>query len=181
MKRSLFLLITMLCLGTTMVRAQLLAVKTDALMDVMMIPNLNAELVIGEKSSLNASVFGSYKMYGKNFKTLGLMPEYRFWFNGRPMTREFVGLAVIGVNYDLTWGKEVYEGNALGAGLTFGYSFNLSSHWNLECYGNVGAIYYDQKRYYEGDREELLGNRHNCRGYSVIPFKLGVSFSYIIK
>ncbi|MCM1108660.1 MAG: DUF3575 domain-containing protein [Clostridium sp.] len=181
MKRFLFLLTTMLCLGSSALRAQLLAVKTDALMDVLMVPNLNGELVVGERSSINASVFGSYKVYGKDIKMIGLMPEYRFWFNGRPMTREFVGLAVIGVNYDLTWGKQVYDGNAIGAGLTFGYSFNLSSHWNLECYGSVGAIYYDQRHYYTGDRDEYLGVRNNSCGYAVIPFKLGVSFSYIIK
>lgn len=181
MKRSLFLAITVLCLGSTAVRAQLLAVKTDALMDVLMVPNLNAELVVGERSSINASVLFSHKIYGKDMKLMGLMPEYRFWFNGRPMTREFVGLAVIGAEYDLTWGKEVYNGNALGAGLTFGYSFNLSNRWNLECYGSVGAIYYDQKHYYTGDHEEYLDNRNNSRGYAVIPFKLGVSFSYIIR
>lgn len=181
MKRSLFLVITMLCLGTTVVQAQLLAVKTDALMDVLMVPNLNAELVVGERSSINASAFCSKKIYNKDIKMVGLMPEFRFWMSGRPMSREFIGLAVMGVRYNLTWDKKIYNGNAIGAGVTFGYSFNLSSHWDLECYGSVGAVYYDQKYDRVDNKEEKPSNKHNSYGYSVIPFKLGISFSYIIK
>ena len=40
---------------------------------------------------------------------IGLLPEYRYWFNGRPMTREFVGIAALGVSYDITWGDRIYQ------------------------------------------------------------------------
>lgn len=181
MKRFFYLLLIGLCLNTMSVHAQLIAVKTDALMDCMLTPNLNAELVLGEKSSINASVFGNYKPWGVDMKMLGLMPEFRFWFNGRPMTREFVGIALIGVNYDITWDNEIYDGNAMGIGVTFGYSFHLSRRWNLECYAGLGAIYYDQKHYYTKDNPALVGTSHNSYGYTLLPFKLGVSFCYIIK
>ena len=55
---------------------------------------------------------------------IGLLPEYRYWFNGRPMTREFVGIAALGVSYDITWGDRIYQGDAAGAGITFGYALN---------------------------------------------------------
>ena len=66
-----------------------------------------------------------------------------------------------------------------GGGLTFGYAFFLSPHWNIECYGSVGAVYYDHKHYYRDDH--YSENRRTAHGYAFIPFKLGVSFAYIIK
>ena len=180
MKRYLlvFLIISFLCIR---LNAQLIALKTDALLDCAMTPNLNVEMVIAEKSSINASVFGNYKPWGQKIKMIGLMPEYRFWFNGRPMTREFIGVALLAANYDITWAKEVYNGDAVGIGFTFGYTFRLSTYWNLECYGCFGAVYYDQKHYYTKDNYENFGTQRNSFGYALIPFKLGVSFSYIIK
>ena len=62
-----------------------------------------------------ASAFGAVNIYGNKAKMIGLLPEYRYWFNGRPMTREFVGIAALGVSYDITWGDRIYQGDAAGA------------------------------------------------------------------
>ena len=81
----------------------------------------------------------------------------------------------LGTSYDITWGSETYKGDAWGGGLTFGYAFFLSPHWNIECYGSVGAVYYDHKHYYRDDH--YSENRRTAHGYRFIPFKLGVSFA----
>ena len=86
-----------------------------------------------------------------DMKMVGAIPEFRYWFGGRPMMREFIGVAALGTSYDITWGSETYKGDAWGGGLTFGYAFFLSPHWNIECYGSVGAVYYDHKHYYRDD------------------------------
>ena len=75
--------------------------------------------------------------------------------------------------------RHAARGDAWGGGLTFGYAFFLSPHWNIECYGSVGAVYYDHKHYYRDDH--YSENRRTAHGYAFIPFKLGVSFAYIIK
>lgn len=176
MRRILMIIIV---LSTGSLKAQLLTLKTDALWDCAMIPNLNVELVTGNKTSINVSVLGAYKPWKTNIKLLGAIPEFRYWFNGRPMTREFIGIAAITSTYDITWGNEVYQGNAYGGGMTFGYVFYLSRHWNIECYGSVGAVYYNHKHYYTKDF--YSENRRTGHGYALIPFKLGISFAYIIK
>lgn len=165
--------------------AQQVAVKTNGLMLAAMAPNVGCEFVVGERSSIDLSVFGSVNVYGNKAKIIGFQPEYRYWFNGRPMTREFVGIAALGATYDITWGRHIYQGDAAGAGVTFGYSFNLSKRLNVECYGGFGAVYFRQKQYYVNDNfEDFIENgaaRANATGYKLLPIKLGVSISYIIK
>ncbi len=179
MKRHWLLLLCMVFFGGSKLQAQLLALKTDALMDCMMTPNLNLALVTGEKTSINATVFGNYKPWGKDVKMMGAMPEIRYWFNGRPLTREFIGLSGIAATYDITWSGKHYKGDALGVGLTFGYAFYLSKRLTMECHGGFGAIFYTQTRSNVRDHYEV--DYHNARGYSFLPYKLGVSFAYILK
>lgn len=109
-----------------------------------MMPNVGCEFVVGERSSIDLSAFGSINIYGNKAKMIGFQPEYRYWFNGRPMTREFIGVAALGASYDITWGRHIYQGDAAGAGITFGYCFNLNKRLNIECYGGFGAVYFRQ-------------------------------------
>lgn len=171
--------------GTHTLHAQQIAVKTNGLMLAAMTPNLGCEFVVGERSSIDLSAFGSVNIYGNKAKMIGIQPEYRYWFNGRPMTREFVGIAALGVSYDITWGRHIYQGDAAGAGITFGYSLNLGKRFNIEFYGGFGAVYFQQKQYYVNDNYEdyeTNGAAHvNATGYKLLPTKLGVSISYILK
>lgn len=183
--RSALLLLLLLCGIPAALHAQQIAVKTNGLMLAAMTPNIGCEFVVGERSSIDLSAFGSINIYGNKAKMIGIQPEYRYWFNGRPMTREFVGIAALGVSYDITWGKHIYQGDAAGAGITFGYAMNLSKRLNVEFYGGFGAVYFHQKQYYVNDNyEDYTGNEGshaNANGYKLLPIKLGVSVSYIFK
>lgn len=179
MKRLIVIVVMMSSMFGAGLKAQMLALKTDALWDCALTPNLTAELVTGGKTSLCISVFGNRKPWGLDMKMLGVIPEFRYWFNGRPMVREFIGIAPVVAGYDITWDNEVYKGDAYGAGLTFGYAFCLSTRWNLELHAGVGCVYYDHKHYYVTDM--YTENRRTAHGYSFIPYKVGVSFAYIIR
>ena len=181
-----FLLVNLFCLLLpVLAHAQQVAVKGNLLMYAGMAPNVGCEFVVGERSTIDFSVFGSKKIYGKHFETIGIQPEYRYWFNGRPMTREFVGIAALGVSYDVHWGEQIYQGDAAGAGITFGYAFNLGKRLNIEAYGGFGAVYFKQRQYYVYDHydetDEQTAIRANAKGYKLMPIKLGVSISYILK
>ena len=43
------------------------------------------------------------------------------------MFKHFVGLGLIGGSYDITWKGKVYDGMALGMGMTFGYVKKITS------------------------------------------------------
>ena len=176
-------LVFMLCCSEA--RAQHLAIKSNVLMDVALVPNIGLEVVTGEHSSVEMSVFGSHKPYGLDCTMFGLQPEYRFWFNGRPMIREYVGLAALVTTYDIGIGQQVYSGDAAGLGLTGGYAFTVGKRWNLELFGGFGSLLFRQKQYYADDNyddyfvDEAV--TANAWGYKLIPIKLGVTFSYILK
>ena len=142
-------MVIMLCCGEA--RAQHLAIKTNALMDVALVPNVGLEMVTGEHSSVEVSVFGSHMPYGQHCTMLGIQPEYRFWFNGRPMIREYVGITALFTTYDISLGKPVYTGDAAGLGITGGYAFMISKRWNLELSGGFGALMFHQKQYHADD------------------------------
>lgn len=178
MKRLTFLLLLLTSLSAADMRAQLLAVKTNALLDVAMVPNLGLEVITGGKTSLNASVFGTTKVWGKDVQLAAVVPEFRYWFNGRPMTREYIGVSATFATYDITWGGQRYKGDAYAGALTFGYDFYLGPHWSLECHAGFGLYYYDQQNYYVGDR--IRDKAYNSRGLYLLPYNIGVTFAWII-
>lgn len=184
MKKILLIILIAFC--SVSVKAQMLAVNTDMLLDVMMTPNAGIELVVGERSTIGGHVFGNYKPWGKDMKMIGVQPEYRYFFSGRPLHKFFVGFAGLAANYDITWKGKVYDGIALGGGLTFGYVINLTNRLNIDCHAGFGAIAYKQKEYYEWDNHDdiFAGSKAewtNAKGYYLLPTRIGVSLSYILK
>lgn len=165
--------------------AQQLGIKTNALMWAGLTPNLGCEVVVGQRSSIEMSVFGNYKPYGADCRLFGVQPEYRYWFSGRPMTREFVGATVMVADYDLIVRNHSYDGYAVSMGITGGYSFSLGVRWRLELCGGFALMMFNHKHHYRHDNyddyfiEESVGA--NAWGYKLIPAKLGVTFTYIIK
>ncbi|MEG1839267.1 MAG: DUF3575 domain-containing protein [Bacteroidaceae bacterium] len=178
-----FIVLTLV--GAQRVCAQQVAIKTNVLMLGMLTPNLSCEIVTGERTSLDLSVFGHHKPYGINSKMLSFQPEFKYWFNGRPMIREYVGIAALGSTYDIIWKRDVFKGDAVGLGVTGGYSFALNKRFCLELTAGFGVVYFRQKQYYINDNfDDFYVNgigKPNVQGYKLLPIKIGVTLSYIIK
>lgn len=183
--RKLLVIIAMLT-ATISARSQMLAVSTDAPWLLMQTPNIGAELVVGNRSTLLLSAFGNYKPWGKDMKMLGVQPEYRYFFSGRPMHSMFVGAGAVAASYDITWAGKVYDGSCTGIGLTFGYVWSIRRRLNIDFHAGVGLIFYNQKEYFTGDNFDndyaVDGEqRTNANGYTLLPTRIGVSVSYILK
>lgn len=168
------------------VKAQMLAVSTDALHDVLMMPSLGVEMVTGERTTLGLNAFGGYHPWGNQSRMVSVQPEFRYFFSGRPMSREFVGIGAIGSLYDVTWSGKVYEGEAAGLGITFGYVLSLTHRLNLDFHAGFGVIVYQQKEYFVGDFYDTDFSKGgwletNAHGYAVLPTRFGISLSYILK
>lgn len=178
------LLLLILSSTSTIVHSQQLAVKTNGLMLLALTPNIEFEMVTGEHSSINLGAFGHYKPYGLESKMMGLQAEYRYWFNGRPMTREYIGVGALGTSYRMKMGDYIYDGDAVGLGLTAGYTIMLGKKLNLEFYGGFGFLTFKQKYFYKEDTYEDYFHDDrvttNSKGLKLFPTKLGVSISYIL-
>ena len=168
-----------------------LAVKTNFLYDATTTPNLGLELGIGKKHSmqllygLNPWEFDGDNG-GKYFKHWMLSPEFRYWFCHR-FQGSFLGIHALGgefnaANVELPFGlyKELrdhrFEGWYAGGGITYGYQWVLSHHWNFEAAVGVGAIYAEYKKFECGECGRQTGKDNTVY---VGPTKAALSLVYM--
>lgn len=186
-----YLLFCLFTLAAVRLSAQQLAVGTDVLKDALMIPNLGIELGLGRSHLAERSVLGLHgyvvnNPWGVKAKAWGIQPELRYFFSGRAMSRWFFGIGGHLAKYDITWSSKVYEGNSIGVGLLFGYVFNITQRLNIDVHSGFGGVYYRHKEYFEGDffESDYYNGQiasPNSRGYTLLPTRVGVSVTYILK
>lgn len=186
-KYGLSLILTLASLLTA--NAQKVALKTNLLYDATTTPNLGAELAMGKKSTLQLFYgLNPWKFASDRTKQLRhwlLMPEYRYWtcqkFNGH-----FFGIHALGGQYNVggidlpnpifkDLDEKRYEGWYAGGGLTYGYQWLLSRHWNLEAYVGVGYIRFHYKEFPCTECGALI--QENNKNYFG-PTKLALSLMY---
>nr|MBP7472955.1 DUF3575 domain-containing protein [Prevotella sp.] len=170
MKKIIVLLLTML--SVISVRAQMIAAHTDLALWALQTYNLGAEMTINNRSTL--CLDGAYvnKPYGqKDFKIYSAQPELRYYFGGRPMYHHFVGISGIAAKYQITWKDDYHSGTAFGAGLTFGYVFPITRDLTIDAHTGVGIVGYNDSK----------NHTDNKLGYMLVPTKIGITLSYIIR
>lgn len=177
--RRLFL-IAVLIMPCSFLKAQMLALKTNALMDLALVPNIGLELATGSKTSLAANGFASWNIYGMKAKTYGFLPEFRYWLSGNTFSKLFVGIGATMAHYDIAARKTEYFGSAYGGGINVGYNYWLSKHFSVEFHGGVGVYYYHHASF---PVTEVINDipKYNDSGWTLLPYQLGVSFVYVIK
>lgn len=187
-------------LSATASQAQEVALKTNLLYDATTTPNLGIEVGVGRRNTIqlfygvNPWTFKSDSKGDRKVKHWLLMPEYRRWMCSN-MSGLFFGIHAMGGqfnagNVDLpipgaffkggNLGKMIkdsrVEGAFAGGGLTVGYQWILSRHWNIEA--EVGAgynhIWYDQYPCGECGKK-IADGTSNYVGMT----KLGLSLMYV--
>lgn len=90
--------------------------------------------------------------YGRSLKHLRLHPELRYWFC-ESFHKHFLGLHIPYLLYNVSDVKllgvenERSQGWGTGVGVSYGYQWLLSKHWNLEATVGVGYLYLDYDKY----------------------------------
>lgn len=90
--------------------------------------------------------------YGRSLKHLRLHPELRYWFC-ESFHKHFLGLHIPYLLYNVSDVKllgvenERSQGWGTGGGVSYGYQWLLSKHWNLEATVGVGYLYLDYDKY----------------------------------
>lgn len=165
--RSLFVLI-LLCLSSVYLFAQqdlgkekgsVIGIKTNFPYWGTATFNAGIEVRLARKWSLEAEVglnpFDGKNdggSYGKSLKHLRVHPELRYWFC-ETFHKHFIGLHVPYLLYNVSDIKilgtenERHQGWGAGAGISYGYSWLLSKHWNLEATVGVGYLYLESEKY----------------------------------
>lgn len=136
--------------------AQRVALKTNAVNDLLLSPNLGLEVGLAPKWTLDIGVQGNFwSVNGHSWKHAFVQPEARYWFCQR-FSGHFIGAHLLGGAYnfgnlDMNFkflGSDFsqlrnkrYQGWAAGAGIVYGYAHPLSRHWNLEAVIGIGWLH----------------------------------------
>lgn len=160
----------MVMLSSTTCRAQELALKTNLLYDAMTTPNIGVEIGLGRKTT--GQVFYGYNPWtfsgegpsAKKAKHWVVMPEVRWWscskmngwffgihgmggqFNAANVKLPSTGVFFGGPDIIKSVRNDRVEGKFLGGGVTVGYQWILSRHFNLEAELGAGYdhVWYDR-------------------------------------
>ena len=188
--RTAMLTLVLLALRTGGLSAQEVAVKTNLLADVLTSPNIGVEVKLSRRFSVEADFHYNPFPSGKDirWKHWMLQPELRYW-TCQPFGGHFFGVHLMyGVynvgNVKLPFGilkgirTSRYEGDFMGAGLSYGYHFILSPRWSIETSIGVGFLHnkYERYRCFHCGEKTGSGNKN-----FIAPTKAAVSLVYVIK
>lgn len=136
--------------------AQKAGVKTNILSDVTASPNLGLEIGLAPKWTLDVSgQVNFWNIRQHRWRHWLVQPEARYWLC-RSWQGHFFGLHALGGEYNvgnIDLGFDFlglplkrlkdhrYQGWGVGAGVSYGYAWAISRHWNLEAEIGLGWIY----------------------------------------
>lgn len=200
MKRCCLLAVILFLASVGTLRAQKMAVKTNALYWTTATPNVGMEFAFDDRWTFDMAAGYNPWTFNRDenlkWKHWVVSPEVRYWFceslhghfiglngnftqfnvSGVPVSDLFINLKS-NVPPGSLDNSRIY-GWAVGAGITYGHQFIISRRWNLELTAGFGWWYseYDQ---FESRKCGLY--QQSVRQHALGLTSLGVTFMYIIK
>ena len=155
-----------------------LALKTNIIYDLALMPSLEVEYMINERWSVNAEgEVAWWKNNGKHkyYQIATLSPEVRYWFKTKKRWHgHYVGLFGGGSWYDLENGKRGYKGEFWKAGLSYGYMFPIGRSLSFEAGLGLGFLrtWYEEYLPIDGHYVYQQSSRTNWIGPVKLKFTL---------
>jgi hypothetical protein len=190
MKRYLLLFLLPFLAGTG-AHAQRVALKENLLYTAARLtPNLALETRLGSRSTLDLLVgYNPWNLKGSvedNRKLVHVLvePEYRYWtceaFNGHffGVHLLFARFNIGGMNLSPLFERAFrYQGSGVGAGVSYGYHWAISTAWGLEFTLGAGVVRVDYDKYACAVCSEKIDKF--AKAY-IGPTRAGVSLVYIL-
>lgn len=128
-----------------------MALKTNLLADIALMPSLEVEYLINEQWSVaahGAVAWWSNEPAHKYYQISTIYPEARWWFKTKaPWHGHYLGLFAGGTWYDLERGARGYQGEGGFVGLSYGYMFPISKCLSFEAGLGLGYLYTKYREY----------------------------------
>lgn len=171
----------------TSVRKPLFALKTNLLYDAAMIPNLEIEIPIGKRWSINAEYQIAWWDKSDNsfcWRINAGGVEARYWFGDRNKHKQlngwFAGVFVNGGTYDFQVKKDNgYQGDFIVPGISGGYATPIARNLNLEFSLGVGYMI-SNYHHYDVISRELVDYGQTKQYRSIFPAKAKISLVWMI-
>ncbi len=166
----------------------LFALKTNLLYDLAITPNIELEIPMGKRWSMNFEFIDGWWLRRDNtfcWQIMGGGIETRYWFgnrdNKRVLTGWFAGAFIGGGYYDFQLEKSrgVQGEFYIMSGLSGGYTVPLNRSLSLEFSTGVGYTINDYRTYVVIDNDLIRSSPH-YRFKSVLPVKAKVSLVWTL-
>lgn len=175
-------------------RRPLFSVKTNLLFDAALMPNIELEVPIGKRWSLNGEYMFPWWLLKEDKYSLEILAgglEARCWLGRRKNSRHpegrdvlaghFFGLYAGGGKYDLQWEERGYQGEFfIAAGVSYGYSARIARHLRLEFNIGVGLLRTDYRHYRAKDHYQTLLWQENGNYTWLGPTKVKISLAWLL-
>ena len=192
MKLHRVVLVVALLLATATGKAQSFALKTNALYDLALIPNIGAEVALGKQWTVSADWM--YTWFSSNnrhryWQGYGGYLTVRRYFGSqtsdlRPLTSAFsghhLGAYVLGLTYDVEWGGRGYQADhfGFGGGVEYGYALPVSSRLLLDFSVGIGFQDGEYKEYTPQDDHYVWQSTHKRHWFG--PTKAEVTLKWVL-
>ena len=170
--------VILLCLLPASIKAQQIAIKTNIIADIAMLPCIGTELVVGEKTSLNIELLGTVvKPWKMDLNMTTGSIQYRYWISQRSMAQLFCGTGLKIGSYTYSNKKEKFGGDIAILEILTGYAWPLSKRWNIELVYGWGGLMQYMFQFPTNNKHEISTNLR----YDIITTSLGINIVCILK
>lgn len=156
---------------------QHLAIKTNLIYDVLLMPSLELEYRFKDRWSVNVEgEVAWWKNDAKHqyYQIATIIPEGRFWFKTRnPWHGHYVGVFVGGNWYDLEAGKRGVQGESVLAGVSYGYMWPVTRCLSFEAGLGIGYMYTKFEEYLPEDGCYVYQRTKKMHYFGPLKLKLG--------
>jgi hypothetical protein len=175
-------------------KSRYIALKTNALYDVALLPNAAVEFAFGRDRRWSMEVEGMAAWWSQNsspyycYRIGAGSVELRKWLGDpslAPLSGYYAGVYLMAGTYDLRWRKNepvrgVQSDLSYSAGVTFGYSLRLARRLNLELGLGVGYLGGQYKRYTHSSDYDLFPYQSTHQRAYFGPTKAKVSLVWMV-
>ncbi len=180
--------------------AQKVGLKTNLLYAATGTVNFAPEIAVGPRTTLDivatcnipGLLYYGDKALNRKLWHWTAQPEIRFWHT-EAFNRGFVGIHAGGGAFDAgginlplgifpDFGTHRYEGWMAGLGVSYGWQWWVSPHWNFEATLGFGYLYLVYNRFGgAGGSASQIIDQPNFVDHYFGPTKIGLSFSYLFR
>lgn len=165
-----------------------IAIKTNILFDAALIPNIEIEIPIGKRWSVNTEYMFPWWLSKDNSKAMQMLSgglEGRLWLGNRNrrniLCGHFLGLYAGGGMYDLRNNSKGYQGEFyIASGISYGYGLGLGRSFNLEFSLGIGYMVTHYRHYYCKEDNSILAWQNDGKYTWIGPTKAKVSLVWLI-
>ena len=172
-------------------RRPLLALKTNLLFDAALMPNVEIEVPVGKRWSVNGEYAFPWWQFDRGKYCMQVWMsglEGRYWLGSRKsredrevLTGHFLGLYAGGGKYDLQWGEKGYQGEFfIAAGVSYGWATRIARHLHLEFNIGIGLLRTDYRHYHARDNYQTLLWQENGKYTWFGPTKAKISLVWLL-